>query len=55
MSYVRYCDCMHYFKSYSCEVDTLLYDSDNDSDNVVCVVCEDEFYHDYTCDDTFAG
>ena len=39
------------FKNYSYEVDTLLYDSDN----VVCVVCEDEFYHDYTCDDTFDG
>ena len=51
MSYVRCCDYMYYFKKYSYEVDTLLYDSDN----VVCVVCEDEFYHDYTCDDTFDG
>ena len=55
MSYVHCCDCMCYFKKYShkysCEVDTLLCDGDN----VVCVVCEDEFYHDYTCDDTFDG
>ena len=42
---------MHYFKEYSYEVTNALYDSDN----VVRVVCEDEFYHDYASDDTFDG